>query len=88
MEQKKTKCKRCGLKTVLPQEEIDKMVSQVTNMRGVKLVEEKVYNERFAICTECEKFEYGSTCTLCGCVMQVRARLADGRCPYPKNKKW
>jgi len=88
MEEKKEKCKRCGLKTKVPEEEIEKMVNQVKNMKGVRLVSEEVFEERFKICTECEKFEYGSTCTLCGCVMQVRARLSDGRCPYPKNKKW
>lgn len=88
MQEKKEKCKRCGLKTVVSQEEINKMVEQVTNMKGVRLVSDEVYAERFKICTECEKFEYGSTCTLCGCVMQVRARLASGKCPYPKNRKW
>lgn len=76
------------MKTVVSREEIEKMVEQVKNMKGVKLVSEDVYAERIQICSECEKFEYGSTCTLCGCIMQVRARLADGRCPYPKNKKW
>lgn len=73
---------------MVSQEEINKMVEQVTNMKGVRLVSDEVYAERFKICTECEKFEYGSTCTLCGCVMQVRARLASGKCPYPKNRKW
>lgn len=82
------KCKRCGTKTVLSQEEIDKMVSQVTAMKGVRLVDDETYNSRMEKCLECEKLEYGSTCMLCGCVMQVRARLKEGKCPYPKSKKW
>ena len=76
------------MKTVISDEEIASMVENVKKMRGVKLVDEETFNKRFAVCTECEKFEYGSTCTLCGCVMQVRARLESGGCPYPKNKKW
>lgn len=79
------RCKRCDLKTVLSEEDIAKMVDDVTSMRGIRLVNDDKYNERFSVCGECENFMYGSTCTVCGCVMQVRALLADGRCP---KKKW
>lgn len=79
------KCKRCAAKTSLGAEDIEKMVEEITSMRGVRLAEEALYKKRFGICAECEKFMYGSTCMLCGCVMQVRARLIDGKCP---NRKW
>lgn len=79
------KCKRCAAKTSLGAEDIEKMVEEVTSMRGVRLAEETLYKKRLGICAECEKFMYGSTCMLCGCVMQVRAYLADGKCP---NRKW
>lgn len=72
----------------LSEEEIAKMVDEITNMRGVRLVSEDEYERRFSICRACEKLEYGSTCMLCGCVMQVRARLLDGKCPYPKGGRW
>jgi hypothetical protein len=87
-EHNKRICKRCASKPKLTQEDIDKMVAQVTSMKGVRLADEGEYEARMRICAACDKFEYGSTCTVCGCVMQVRARLADGRCPYPANKKW
>ena len=80
-----TKCKRCGIKTVLSEEDIENMVNEVKAMRSVRLVDDKVYADRFGICTECDKLLYGSTCSVCGCVVQVRALLADGRCP---KKKW
>ena len=79
------KCKRCDIKTVLSEADIEKMVNEVKAMRSVRLVSSEVYAERFGVCGECESFLYGSTCSVCGCVMQVRARLADGRCP---KKKW
>ena len=82
------KCKRCGIKTALSEEDINKMVDEVIHMKGIRLVDEDIYNERIAVCMRCEKLEYGSTCMLCGCVVQVRAMLRDGKCPYPKNKKW
>ncbi|MCH5213444.1 MAG: hypothetical protein J1G06_10560 [Oscillospiraceae bacterium] len=81
-------CKRCGLKTVLSEEDIQKMVNNVRKMRGIRLVDDDEYNRRLEICRNCGKLEYGSTCALCGCVVQVRAMLQDGRCPYPKKSRW
>lgn len=57
-------------------------------MKGVRITDSAEYERRMGICSQCGKFEYGSTCGVCGCVMQVRARLADGRCPYPGKSKW
>ena len=68
------KCKRCGLKTVLSEDDIQKMVEQVTSMKSVRRVSSDVYKNRFDICQNCDDFMYGSTCGVCGCVMQVRAR--------------
>lgn len=80
-------CRRCAAKTVLSDEDISRMTEQVKAMRGIRLVDEEVYEKRIAVCRACEKLAYGNTCMLCGCVMQVRARLADGACPYTP-KKW
>lgn len=79
------KCKRCEAKTALSPDDIQKMVNEVTSMKGIRLTDTDEYERRFALCRLCEYFMYGSTCSQCGCVMQVRARLADGRCP---KKKW
>ena len=81
-------CKRCSHKTSLTDRDIQKMVDEVTKMKGIRLVDDEEYKRRFNICKDCDRFEYGSTCMVCGCVMQVRARLSDGKCPYPKNRKW
>lgn len=80
-----SKCKRCNSKTVLSDSDIQKMIEEVTNMKGICLADTDTYNSRFEICLDCDKFMYGSTCGVCGCVMQVRARLRDGKCPI---KKW
>ncbi len=78
------KCKRCGLKTVLDDKDIAKMVDEVTHMKGVTLVTDEEYNRRLAYCGECEKLQYGSTCMLCGAVVQVRCRIEKGKCPWGK----
>ena len=82
------KCRKCLGKSEISAEEIEKMVDEVRNMKGVRLVGEEEFERRFAICEQCEKLEDGVTCMLCGCVMQVRARLLDGKCPYPKGGRW
>lgn len=82
------KCKRCGLKTVLTEDDINKMTAEVRSMRGVKTVADEIYNARLEACFECPKLEYGSTCALCGCVVQVRAMLEGGKCPFPKKSRW
>lgn len=79
------KCKRCGLKTVLNKEEIEKAVNQVKAMKGLCLADNIIYKKRLNICGECEKLEYGSTCMSCGCLVAVRALTADSKCPL---KKW
>lgn len=73
------------MKTVLSENDIQKMIDEVTSMKGIRLTDENTYKARFSICSECESLMYGSTCAHCGCVMQVRARLSDGKCP---KKKW
>ena len=70
---------------MLSEEEIQKAVDDITRIKGVRLVAEAEYTRRFGICLECPHFMYGSTCDVCGCIVHVRARLADGRCP---RKKW
>ncbi len=82
------KCKKCPSKSVLTDDEIAKMVDEIKGMRGIRLVDEPEYGRRLKICEGCEKLEDGATCMLCGCVMQVRAYLADGKCPYPKGGRW
>lgn len=79
------RCKRCEVKTVLSEAEINKMVDEVTHMRGIRLVSEEKYKERTITCESCGNLLYGQTCAKCGCIVEVRARLADGRCP---DKKW
>ena len=47
-------------------------------------VEEAVYEERLAVCKECNLLNAG-TCGACGCYVELRAVARVGRCPH---KKW
>ena len=80
-------CKRCSLKTVLSDAEVAPMVKEVM-ASGMRLVDEEEYSRRLRVCMECEKLAYGTTCMLCGAVVQVRCLMERGRCPFPKTPKW
>ncbi|MDO5396626.1 MAG: hypothetical protein Q4G33_01735 [bacterium] len=81
------RCKRCSLKTVLSDKDTAPMVKEVM-ASGMKLVDEEEYSRRLRTCMECEKLAYGTTCMLCGAVVQVRCLTERGKCPFPKNPKW
>jgi hypothetical protein len=38
---------------------------------------------RRAACRACPDLQYGTTCRHCGCLVEVRACLADKGCPAP-----
>lgn len=78
------RCKRCGIKILLSDDEINQMVDDVRKMKGVHTAEENVYKHRLEVCGRCESLEYGSTCMKCGCIVNVRAVMKDGKCPKGK----
>jgi hypothetical protein len=43
-------------------------------------------SERLAICASCEHFDATlHRCKLCGCFMQVKARIPQSKCP---DRRW
>lgn len=46
----------------------------------------EIYDERMAICKECEFLEPTyKRCLKCGCFMSIKAKLTEAKCPI---KKW
>ena len=46
-----------------------------------------LYEERIKICKECDKFDKTfSRCKKCGCLMKVKARFKNSKCPLNKWK--
>jgi len=47
--------------------------------------EEKVYNDRISICSDCPQFDSVLTrCKDCGCFLYIKARLNSAKCPQNK----
>lgn len=48
-------------------------------------VEDKEYKKRLDICNECPQFDSLLTrCKVCGCFLQIKARLNKAKCPQNK----
>lgn len=81
------KCKRCGLKTELNNNDIKNMITELENS-GIALIDDETYKKRLKVCLNCDKLGYGTTCMLCGAVVYARCKMEKGRCPYPQLPKW
>ncbi|MBM7582589.1 hypothetical protein JOD02_001446 [Caldicoprobacter guelmensis] len=81
-------CKGCSATVRLSQHEIEEIFGETLKIRNVKLVTQEEYNARLEICRQCTYLDYGTTCRLCGCLVQIKAKLKGARCPYPYQPKW
>ncbi|MGI6188740.1 MAG: hypothetical protein GX041_09585 [Clostridiales bacterium] len=81
-------CKGCTGTVRLTREEIDEIFGETMKVKNVKLVTEEEYNNRLEKCRSCDHLEYGTTCKFCGCIIQIKAKLAGARCPYPYEPRW
>lgn len=82
------KCKACSASVIVSENEIDEMINIIISGNQFKLISEDIYEKRIDICFNCKYLEYGTTCLQCGCIVQIRARLLESTCPYPKKSKW
>lgn len=80
-------CKGCRESVRLSEQEIAAMISQVENS-GSPLASDSVYEARVAQCSNCSNLQYKTTCMVCGCVVQVRAKLLNNTCPHPQGSLW
>ena len=78
----------CGVSVHLKDEEIKIILAAMLENDGVEAVDDEEYTRRMIICSECESLIFNTTCRHCGCLVQVKAKLADSKCPYPYQPKW
>jgi hypothetical protein len=83
-----TECKGCSATVRLSQEEIQRIFGETVKVKNVKLVTEQEYKSRLEKCGQCTYLELGTTCRLCGCLVQIKAKLAGAKCPYPYQPQW
>lgn len=81
-------CKGCSATVRLSPEEAEAAFARLRLPKGTPLSTDAVYARRISLCTQCAELEYGTTCSQCGCLVQIRARLAADGCPHPGGSRW
>lgn len=82
-------CKGCRSDYRVTDEQIRKMLSHPMFQSGSgHCVPDSVYAERLRHCFDCVQLIGGHTCKLCGCIVQVTAKLKEKSCPAPGGIGW
>lgn len=81
------RCKGCDHKYQISQAQIERAVAMLEK-EPERCVPNEVYEERLGRCRACVKLQHGNTCTLCGCIVQIAAKLRERGCPMPGKPLW
>jgi hypothetical protein len=76
-------CKGCGRSVRPGRDEIQGIVKAYFAWCPHPETEAGERDRRLSICASCPDLLFGSTCRNSGCLVDVRARLADRACPAP-----
>ena len=81
-------CEGCSVSAHLTPEDIEEIIEETFKGKNIESVSEEEYNRRVAACKACDNLIYGTTCRQSGNIIQVNAKIAKARCPYPYQSKW
>jgi len=82
-------CKGCRASVRLSPGEVPRIVADYLRSHpGEPLATSKQSATRLTICHTCSELRYGTTCTHCGCLVEVMVRLERRRCPRPEGARW
>ncbi len=81
------RCRACEYTSAIHRETVEKELSRLRGMKGLRLSSDELYNERLIICGGCAHLDFNNVCMMCGCYVQIRAFTTDGRCPMKKWKR-
>jgi hypothetical protein len=83
-------CKGCARSATanLPEVEVQRLLAlYVADHPGAVLVDDMTYGARLDACRSCSDLQFGgTTCRHCGCLIAVRAKLAEKICPGPQER--
>lgn len=79
-------CKGCRDDYKVNDEQISRLLAKLAPEHCVS---DAVYRYRLGQCDGCSKLQGGVTCTACGCIIPVVAKLKARGCPLPgETKRW
>lgn len=78
-------CRKCLTRDMIGKEEYFRSLREyIANLDSDIKADEALYEERLAVCKECDLLLEGM-CRICGCYVELRAVVAKNICP---RKKW
>lgn len=60
----------------------------IASLDKQQCVSDDIYEQRLALCSNCDGLYGGLSCKYCGCFILVRAKRKNKQCPYPYHAKW
>lgn len=81
-------CKGCQDSYRVTDEQIARILQAPMFQSAEHCVSDEIYANRLAACAGCDKLSNGTTCTLCGCIVQVAAKLKEKSCPRAGDNRW
>jgi len=83
-------CKGCERSAALhlPEREVQRLLAgYLASHPGERVADDGTYADRLAVCRACPDVQFGgTTCRHCGCLVAVRAKLADKACPSTASR--
>ena len=76
-------CPGCGVSVRLSPGEVERILAAYFSGEAPPLAPEAEAERRLGLCGPCPDLVYGSTCRHCGCLVELRARIAGKACPAP-----
>lgn len=77
-------CKKCLLRDIKGKDYEEIIAKALSDIKDEDKAPKLTYEERLNLCKECDRLSSG-TCLSCGCYVEIRAYLVNGRCP---KRKW
>lgn len=76
-------CKKCLIRDMDQTEYFENLYEYIKNLDEDIKVNGQIYEERLALCQDCELLADGM-CRACGCFVELRAAMRKNSCPYDK----
>ncbi|WP_233532223.1 DUF6171 family protein [Paenibacillus alkalitolerans] len=81
-------CKGCSETYKVTDSQISRILSSSMFQSEQHCVPDDIYDQRLQACMTCPSLQFGTTCSVCGCIVQIRAKLKDRDCPKPGENRW
>lgn len=80
-------CKSCQTTVHLAPGEVQRLLTQYLASHPQPLADAATAAHRLRTCASCPDLTYGTTCRHCGCLVEIRTKLATHSCPAP-SPRW